>query len=348
MLGNQEQTPRVIRFSDRHPIHARNYNAFQRRRFGDLLVEQERVSIELTDSPSPSIQKLGRRMQSCCSSAMICQDETTGEVALHEKRCKVRCCTYCSRVRGKRAFAQLLSVVSKLDSPKFLTVTVQSVEAPLAEVIAHLRESFARLRRSQQWKTKVSGGAYTIEVTWNKKTRKWHPHIHAIIDARYWPQSQLSAAWKIASKGSFIVDIRAGYSKYQTVKYIVAYASKMNDLQKLPNSKIAEYVEETRSLRFLQTFGNCHGVRLQDDDETDEIDHAWKIVTDAEDLASAAEDSDPIALSLLRWLESGKDSDSSAHRELLHHWKACRQAKHAEAVEARRRVRAGPPRFWDR
>src|SRR5260370_35334988 len=43
-------------------------------------------------------------------------------------------------------------------------------------------EAFAKLRESQLWKDEVSGGSYSLEVTYNRETGEWHPHGHCLIE----------------------------------------------------------------------------------------------------------------------------------------------------------------------
>jgi hypothetical protein len=42
----------------------------------------------------------------------------------------------------------------------------------------------------------VAGGVYSIEVTWSKDRRDWHPHAHALIDAPWIRQSEMRDAWR--------------------------------------------------------------------------------------------------------------------------------------------------------
>jgi hypothetical protein len=57
---------------------------------------------------------------------------------------------------------------------------------------------------------RVRGGFYAIEPI--HKGRGWHVHIHAILDADYLPQAELSRLWHEITGDAYIVDIRRVFS----------------------------------------------------------------------------------------------------------------------------------------
>lgn len=291
----------------RHPVASFNYSAYQQHRFGDRIFEQERVANALSLAFGEDLRAIARRMYCCCQGAMIAIDDETGDVRLHEKRCNARQCTYCSRIRAKKVLSKLMKCVATMDSPRFLTLTVVSSDAPLRERMQHLRDSFARLRRSKAWKQNMLGGVYTTEVSWNAKRKQWHPHIHAIVDGKYWKQSEIADCWQIASDDSRIVDVRFIYNRESQTRYLATYASKSSDLKSVPTDRICEYVEHTRGLRFMQTFGTLHAVKMEEAAEKEDATFTDEIRVD--ELVTAANDGDEVAKQLLSWLRSGADRE---------------------------------------
>lgn len=280
-----------------------NYSLYQQRRFGDRITEQERIANALANSHADELLAISKRMYQCCQNAMVAVDDATGDVCLHEKRCKSRQCVYCGRLRVNACLAKLLKAVSTMNSPRFLTLTVASSDDPLREQLQHLRDSFARLRRQRGWKTHVCGGIYTIEVTRNPTTKQWHPHIHAIIDGTFWKQPDIANAWLIATGNSSIVDIRFVHNRESQTRYLATYATKSSDMKSIPTPHIAEFVEQTRSLRLFQTFGTLHGVNLKEED--DDESRNWVQIVPTEELTTAAAAGDGIADHLLKWLMCG-------------------------------------------
>lgn len=211
--------------------------------------------------------RLHKRLNACCSSPVIVVDDEDDQVRISERRCKCRICPLCGKARARAVFIKILGLVSAMDAPKFITLTPISSNARLSEQIIELKESFKRLRRSKDWKERVLGGVYTLEITYNAKRRQWHPHLHLVVDSVYYPQQVLSSGWRIASCGASIVDIRACPSKSRIAQYIAGYVAKSSDISKFPERRRIEWAIETNGLRFVQTFGTSHRVRVDDDDE---------------------------------------------------------------------------------
>lgn len=68
----------------------------------------------------------------------------------------------------------------------------------------------------------MKGGCYVIETT--EGNGGWHTHIHAVVESKYLPQSELSERWEKAS-GGFIVDIRLAWN-VSLVGYLTKYLTK--------------------------------------------------------------------------------------------------------------------------
>jgi len=293
----------------RHPVAYRNFNAYQRRRLGKRVIEQDRRVRALEQTPDEKLRRLAERIGNCCRHAMVAADDETGQVRMHEARCKARQCCYCGRVRANRCMARLMEALHAINSPRFLTLTVVSTDEPLHVRLAHLRESFKRLRRSKAWKAHIVGGIYTIEITWSTKRQQWHPHAHAIIDGSFWDQAELADTWERATGDSRIVDIRFVHDRQKQAGYLASYAGKSSDLDKVPDERLAEYVTETRDLRMLQTFGTLHNVATADEPDTEPGD--WRCIAEMEDLTHAADDGDDFARQLIRYLWSPPDGELS-------------------------------------
>lgn len=232
-------------------IHARH--ASERNKLMDSLAKE------------PAFRRRITRISECASHGRLYLDGDPPQVRLWVHRCGDRLCPLCSKFRARQIARQLKTVIDRCKVVRHVCLTVQTFPGgSLASAIAHLRESFRKLRRSDLWHEHVFGGAYVIEVTFNEKDQRWHPHIHLIYDGTYIDQKYLSSVWEDCTRGSPVVWIgRAGDRHAQ---YLAKYAGKPVDLHKWPAAQICEYAHVTHGMRMVQCIGSMHGVKLNDSD----------------------------------------------------------------------------------
>ncbi|MCL7965753.1 MAG: protein rep [marine benthic group bacterium] len=270
---------------------------------GALVMEHHAAVIAGADELAEPCGKLAERLSRCVLHPLVYGLDEPERPLLVEARCKSRLCPRCSRIRANELLQQLRFYAEKIDAPRFLTLTLKSSDDPLREQLLRLRRCFAKLRRTKLWKNRVTGGLYTVEVTFNRKSQQWHPHIHAIIDGQYVPQDELKAAWIKASGDSEIVDIRACHSRYDAVGYLADYIAKSSDPQLFPAHAMAEWALNVHGLRLVARFGHLHKAVLPSKELRESI-NARSLICSAELLASAADEGDPEAEQLLQLLRA--------------------------------------------
>lgn len=214
----------------------------------------------------PAWAKQANRMRDCGSSAVVYVREDARPV-LSVSRCRHRLCPVCSQQRSWRVGARIEALAKEMDAPKFITLTIATKGLELSEAVEKLRSGWKRLRQTKKWKARVAGGVYCLEVTRGRKGDRWHPHLHVVADAQYFPKGELSAAWESANGDSPIVDIRAVRSRREVAKYVSKYVSKGNHTDKWSVSELAEYAEVMLGQRVTHTFGTLHGKK---------VDPAWE------------------------------------------------------------------------
>lgn len=262
----------------------------------------------------PASDRLADRLDQCCREPNIVTLEEGTVHHLTENRCKSRVCPRCSKIRARELSTRIADLVHRMDAPRFLTLTIRSNDQPLRDQVKHLTRRFAAMRRTNEWPKRVTGGIYTIEITWNGNSGQWHPHLHAIIDGTYWQQTDLLDLWQRVIHDQGGVDIRAIQGIRKLANYLAAYVSKSCDLAKLPRSQLAEWAIETQSLRLAQTFGSIH--RVKPGREEPEPHPTWHVDFDVNDLASWAEAGETDATRLLQIIEprgllKGKASENT-------------------------------------
>ena len=87
-------------------------------------------------------------------------------------------------------------------------------------MIKFLQRSFRRLRQRADWKRKVTGGAFVIEVTSSESG--WHAHLHIVLVGKYFPFKILLKNWKsiTGATGVFIKRIPPSKATGYLTKYI--------------------------------------------------------------------------------------------------------------------------------
>lgn len=204
--------------------------------------------------------KTAAKLCNCGRYSAVFTCSKTGEAIISQARCKHRLCPRCNAIRANHVRESIEAIVKTIDSPRMLTLTVQSSDDPLKDQIKHLYDSYRRLRRTKAWKSKVKGGVAVCEITHNRKTGQWHPHVHVVIDGSYWRQADISKAWEIASNGSKIVDIRMIHKRSNAARYVSKYVTKIGETKGLEAMQVAELAEALHGLRLVQTCGTLHGI----------------------------------------------------------------------------------------
>lgn len=233
-------------------------SAYRRRAFGPLLEEsQVRIDLLGKDPHSPAA-RIADKLHSCCSHPQIISLNDGERYYLTESRCRSRLCPRCAKIRAKMLAQRIATIVHHMDDPRFLTLSCRSRDGSLRDGLKFLRRRFATLRRTPLWQCLVRGGIYTVEITFNRETEQWHPHLHAIIDGKYIPHSDLLEIWSQILHDSGSVHITKVHGIRKVSNYLAAYVSKSCDLSKLPPNQLVEWAIETHSLRLAQTFGCYH------------------------------------------------------------------------------------------
>ena len=203
----------------------------------------------------PTMAKRVVRMVECARHPYIVQTDE-GELRIAADRCGDRLCPRCSWIRSQQIMRRLDDLAMQMDSPRFLTLTIRSSDEPLSDQLSALLASFRRMRQTKAFKAAVRWGVFTVEITFNARTQQWHPHLHALVDGRYWAQAEISAAWEKASRGSPIVDIRRVDSRAHAARYLAKYMCKADTIKELPDAAFQEFVMSIRGLRMINVFGD--------------------------------------------------------------------------------------------
>lgn len=258
-------------------ILAPEFNSTQCRLLGKAEPLQERVIIALELTELPNAGKRASKINGCAAHPLIGVRQD-GAPALCLCRCRDRLCQICTRYRSLQVAARMSAIVSRMRCCKFLTLTLADDGSSLTQRLDRLIESFRELRRRAEWRRNVDGGVAVIEITRGKDGFHWHVHLHALIDADFIPQRSLSDMWHQITGDSMIVDIRAVHDRHKAARYVTKYAAKSGNLWGWTFDEIAEYAEALHRRRMVITFGSCHNVPIDNDEDVPGIDDERALV----------------------------------------------------------------------
>jgi len=187
--------------------------------------------------------------------------EVDGLPAVHPMRCRIRACPICAEIATRRWYTRLKAEAGSMTALKHITLTLRHNDRPLPEQITRLISAFHNLRRQLFWKHRTPWGYYALEIKRNKSNTLWHPHLHVLANTAFIPVDVLAEGWKLATKDSYQVKIRAVNS--DRAKYIAKYQSKGSDLfgYGLDPYEIAGQI---KGRRFFQRFGTWPVIQKPD------------------------------------------------------------------------------------
>lgn len=200
------------------------------------------------------------RFERCGKGAWVFEDQLNpGNYTVKADHCHDRWCVPCQRHRSSIIRLNLMSWIPRRKL-RFITLTTQNADRPLADGVTHLLRSFARLRKSKLWTSKTAGGVAILEAKRSKRSAQWHPHLHCIVEGTYMSQSALSSTWRAITKDSYIVDIRQVRSSEEVARYVTKYVTKPGSATVYKtHDDLIEAILAMHGRRTLITFGSWYG-----------------------------------------------------------------------------------------
>jgi len=193
--------------------------------------------------------------------------------------CRERLCPMCQWRRSLKVFYQVSTVMDAAEDeqknlvPLFLTLTLRNCKAEVSETKETLDKIFRgwyRLFDMQKIERTVHGFFRALELTYNKKTDEFHPHIHAIIfvDKNYFRKNFIETKewvqlWRTALRVDYdpICDIRKVKNekgKRKDVAEVAKYTVKDTEIATSDNARTDQLVHvlnKTLKSRRLYAFG---------------------------------------------------------------------------------------------
>lgn len=235
----------------------------QRFRHSGWQLERLRVLHALSAAHVP--RSRFERFEACGADCVVEWSPSRERYRLRANYCGDRFCLPCARARSVRVRNRILSLVGDR-TPLVITFTIANKRQSLTAAIDHLNRSFRKLRQQKIWLHAVDGGAAFIEVKKGAGSGEWHPHLHVLAVGRFIPKEKLRDAWLKATGDSFIVDIQRARTPGDAGHYATKYATKgWTPEVSRDHDALVECVLSLRARRLCLTFGEWHGVDLEDE-----------------------------------------------------------------------------------
>lgn len=206
--------------------------------------------------PPPPIPRRLLRFAECGSRSIVLQhaeDPTRYKIAC--VRCHDRFCLPCMQDRARLIVANLKAQLP-YEKTRFMTLTLKHSNAPLADQLDRLAESFTALRRWTFWKDLVTGGIAFTEYKLSKSDACWHPHLHILLRGEYIPAKLVSDAWLQITGDSTNVSISLVKSSEHLYSYLTKYVTKGWDAAMYRNpGRLREAVTAVHGRKLLISFG---------------------------------------------------------------------------------------------
>lgn len=174
--------------------------------------------------------RAGLRVQHCADSLYFRRRED-GALRLSDAHfCRVRMCPVCQWRRSLKMYGQLRQVVQALDADQaaagrkpygwlLLTLTIANCSgAGLSATLDTLAAGWDRMGHTAAWRRAALGTLRCVEVTYNRATGTYHPHMHVLVCVKpsyfssrdYLSQASWSDMWRQACRLDYnpIVDVR--------------------------------------------------------------------------------------------------------------------------------------------
>lgn len=179
-------------------------------------------------------------------------------------RCGDRFCQVCGRFRAAKLRAKVAANIGHGDL-RLLTLTVQAKKQKLTEAISHLYQNFRLLRLTKIWQEKVKGGMAFLEIKWNEELKRWHPHLHVVMEGHYIEQGYVTQIWKALTGDSQIVDVRRIYNPETVNRYVTKYVTKpMNATFIDRPEKLDEAINALKGKRMAIPYGTWYAKKIEE------------------------------------------------------------------------------------
>ena len=209
--------------------------------------EAQLVALALWDRATPTAARMH-----ACADTLFFQRREGGELRLRNAHfCRARLCPVCQWRRSLKCFGQVSLVVSSMQAQRsaaglqpwrwlLITLTVRNCSGcDLSATLDLLQSGWGRMSRRRRWQRAVRGSFRAIEITFNRSSGTYHPHMHILCavlpsyfsSRDYIPQAELVEMWRAACGLDYApsVDMRRASGDARSIAEVAKYSTKAGD-----------------------------------------------------------------------------------------------------------------------
>lgn len=243
--------------------------------------------------------KKAERLKDCATELTYSYDPITGRKKLKSANfCRVRLCPMCQWRRALKTYIHMVKIYNAVEADRprgylFLTLTMRNVPLnQLNDSLDKLSIALKKLMGYAKVKQSIKGWYRGVEITHNKMTDTFHPHVHLLLctNKRYFKsneyikQSEWVELWKKALQVDYtpIVDIRRvkgdiGKAVAECAKYTVKESTLIHpddwDLTIDTVRALDKILNKRRFIGYGGIFKDWHKRLNLDDEENGDLIH---------------------------------------------------------------------------
>lgn len=198
-----------------------------------------------------------QRLEQCSTYLEFRREKSTGKYKLiNTNLCRVRLCPLCAYKRSLSVYHNTAEIINYVNANYnrskylFLTLTIKNVSgSELSNAIDNLTRGWQNLAKQKRIKNVALGTVRSIEITYNKRSNTFHPHLHVLIHTtadiyagrNYISQAEFSDRWRSAAGIDYqpVIDIRQiRHNNGREIAEIAKYSVKPIEWDKCSESVI--------------------------------------------------------------------------------------------------------------
>lgn len=269
-----------------------DYSATGKKRKWDLhkqnnlkLVELYKQAIKISSNViSP---KRLQDLADCASQLEYLQDAEGNKKLYKTYFCRVRLCPMCQWRRSLKLFSQVSKITDYINQQNnnqvrylFITLTQKNCSgSELVQEINKINKSFSllvdktkRVQPATKFKKMLLGYIKSTEVTYNPKTKTYHPHLHCIFAVQgeyfnkenYINKNSWRAIWADLLKVDYLPQVNVQAIKparqQKAVAELAKYPAKVSSILNLPQAQAVQVVMDLTTLCYKRRFVAFGGI----------------------------------------------------------------------------------------
>lgn len=239
-----------------------------------LAARYQIISKKSTELSTDYYARKYERLEQCSTYLEFRREKSTKKYKLiNTNLCRVRLCPMCAYKRSLAVYHNTADIINYINANYsrskylFLTLTIKNVPgSELSNAIDDLTRGWQNMSKQKRIKNIALGTVRSIEITYNKRSNTYHPHLHILIHTtsdvyagrNYISQAEFAARWQSAVRIDYqpVIDIRQiRHNRGREIAEIAKYSVKPLEWDKCNESVIITLDEVLHKRHLLSLSG---------------------------------------------------------------------------------------------